>query len=202
MPVSSMQRATPAGPRSMTTPSASSTSAEPAADEAARPPCLHTLAPAPATTRAAMVDTLMERLRSPPVPQVSTTSSGLGRGSGSAWVSMARTKPVISSTVSPLMRKAVTKAAICAGVAAPARTSPRASRGLLRGEVALGQETTEHGGPSPRGGEGVLVLVRRVRPCRRHPRRCPRRVNPTTGRGRAHPVPPARAGPGSCPPRW
>ena len=81
-----MQRATPAGPRSITTPSASRTSAEPAADDAARPPCLHTLAPAPATTSAAMVDTLIDRLRSPPVPQVSTTSSGRGTGSGSAWV--------------------------------------------------------------------------------------------------------------------
>src|SRR5438270_36955 len=61
-----MQRATPSGPRSMTTPSASSTSAEPALEEAARPPCLQTGTPAPATTSAAMVEMLMVPLRSAP----------------------------------------------------------------------------------------------------------------------------------------
>ena len=45
IPTSSMHRATPAGPRSATTPSASSTSAAPTAEDEARPPCLHTLAP-------------------------------------------------------------------------------------------------------------------------------------------------------------
>ncbi len=42
MPASSMQRATPSGPRSMTTPSSSSRSAEPHADDAARLPCFAT----------------------------------------------------------------------------------------------------------------------------------------------------------------
>ena len=37
----------------------------------ARAPCLHTGTPAPATTMAAMVDTLIEWLRSPPVPTMS-----------------------------------------------------------------------------------------------------------------------------------
>ena len=82
IPTSSMHRATPAGPRSATTPSASSTSAAPTAEDEARPPCLHTLAPVAATTRAAMVETLMLRSRSPPVPQVSTTSMPSGRPQG------------------------------------------------------------------------------------------------------------------------
>ena len=124
MPTSTMQRSTPAGPRSATTPSASSTSAAPTADDEARPPCLHTLAPVAATTRAAMVDTLMLRSRSPPVPQVSMTSMPAGRSRGTAWATMARTKPVISSTDSPLARRAVARAAIWAGVASPARTWP------------------------------------------------------------------------------
>jgi hypothetical protein len=82
------------------------------AEDEARPPCLHTLVPVAATTRAAMVDTLMLRSRSPPVPQVSMTSMPEGRSSGTAWATMARTNPVISSTDSPLARSAVAMAAI------------------------------------------------------------------------------------------
>ena len=84
MPTSSMQRATPTGPRSATTPSASRTSAAPTAEDEARPPCLQTLEPVAATTRAAMVETLMLRSRSPPVPHVSTRSVPGGTGSGTA----------------------------------------------------------------------------------------------------------------------
>ena len=60
------------GPRSMTTPSSSSRSAEPHAEDAARLPCLTTRAPVPATTIADMVEMLTVCARSPPVPQVST----------------------------------------------------------------------------------------------------------------------------------
>src|ERR1700694_603935 len=120
MPTSSMQRATPKGPRSIATPKASSTSAEPAADEAARPPCLQTFAPAPATTKAAMVDTLMLRLPSPPVPQVSTSSPSTSTLSASS--NMAATRPDISSAVSPFIRIAVMKEAIWEGVGAPDST--------------------------------------------------------------------------------
>ena len=73
MPTSRTQRATPSGPRSMTTPSASSTSTDPHFDDAARPPCLATRAPAAAVTTAAMVDTLTVPAPSPPVPHVSTS---------------------------------------------------------------------------------------------------------------------------------
>ena len=78
MPASCTQRATPAGPRSIATPSASSRSAAPQADDAARLPCLHTRPPAPAMTIAARVDTLMLELRSPPVPTMSITPSRSG----------------------------------------------------------------------------------------------------------------------------
>ena len=84
MPTSATHRATPTGPRSTATPKASSTSAVPTEDEAARLPCLHTGAPAPAVMQAAMVETLMLRSRSPPVPTTSTgspsTSHRLGVG--------------------------------------------------------------------------------------------------------------------------
>src|SRR3954469_13327944 len=55
MPARSTQSATLAGATSMATPRASSRSAEPHCDVCARFPCLHTLAPAPATTIAALV---------------------------------------------------------------------------------------------------------------------------------------------------
>src|SRR5438445_1790137 len=58
MSASSTHRATCSGPRSTTTPSVSNRSAELLVADAARPPCLQTLAPAPATTKEAMVETL------------------------------------------------------------------------------------------------------------------------------------------------
>ena len=124
IPTSSMHRVTPAGARSATAPSASSTSAAPTAEDEARPPCLQTLAPVAATTSAAIVETLMLRRRSPPVPQVSMSSVPSGTSSGTAWESMARTNPVISETDSPLARSASASAAILAGPASPTRTSP------------------------------------------------------------------------------
>src|SRR4051812_48598761 len=125
MPASATHRSTPAGPRSITTPSASNTSADPDADDAARLPCLHTGTPAPATTKAAMVDTFTLWLRSPPVPQVSM-ASGL-TCTGSANASMVRTRPVISSTVSPRVRRAMAKPAIWAEVAFPSKMSASAA---------------------------------------------------------------------------
>ena len=57
-PISSMQRATSAGPRSIRTPSASSRSAEPQRLVLERLPCLATAQPAPAATSAAAVEML------------------------------------------------------------------------------------------------------------------------------------------------
>ena len=59
-PVSVTHSATPAGSSSTAIPAASSTSAAPQLEEAALLPCLHTGTPAPATTSAAIVETLTE----------------------------------------------------------------------------------------------------------------------------------------------
>ena len=73
-------RAAPSAARSaassMSTPSASSTSAEPEREVKLRLPCLATGTPAPATTNAAAVEMLSVPTRPPPVPQVSTRQSG------------------------------------------------------------------------------------------------------------------------------
>ena len=129
IPTSSIQRATEAGGRAICTPRASSTSAEPVREEAARPPCLQTGTPAPATTRAAIVETLIVPAWSPPVPQVSTSRlpSSAGTGTLSATSSMASNMPVSSSEVSPLQRKPKMNAATCDGVAAPSRISRSAA---------------------------------------------------------------------------
>ena len=141
MPASDTHRATPSGPISMATPSASSTSAVPTDEEAARLPCLQTGTPQPAVMKAASVVTLMLASRSPPVPTRSTTTGSpsgpdqAARGSsghGTAASTMARASPVTSSAVSPLACSRVRKAATCAGVASPARTTPNASSASCR----------------------------------------------------------------------
>ena len=76
-------------------------------DETARLPCFAIGTPAPATTNAVVVEMLKVRSPSPPVPQVSMQSGALGR-TGVARARIARAKPVISSTVSPFIRIAVT----------------------------------------------------------------------------------------------
>ena len=60
IPASSTHRATVTGSRSMTTPSASRDRHSRTRTTPARLPCLHTFTPAPATTIAAIVDTLIE----------------------------------------------------------------------------------------------------------------------------------------------
>ena len=103
-------------------PSASSTSADPAWLEAERLPCLTTRAPAPAATIAAIVEMLTLIERSPPVPTTSSARPGIVRGVATWYIASSR--PVTSSIVSPLLRRATAKPAIWAGVAAPASTSP------------------------------------------------------------------------------
>ncbi len=137
-PTSSMQRATSRGPRSMRAPSASSTSADPDRPVAERLPCFATLQPAPAATNAAVVDTLKVG-RPPPVPAVSTRGD---RGRCAAGTSfprapelspftstltassrIARAIPAISATVSPFVRNAIKRPAVCASEALPSITS-------------------------------------------------------------------------------
>jgi hypothetical protein len=95
-------------------PSASMTSWDPARDDSARLPCLATRTPAPATMNDAAVVTLTVPDPSPPVPQVSSTG-----GSASTFnmrARMARAAPTTSSTVSPFIRSAASRAPTWAGV--------------------------------------------------------------------------------------
>ena len=99
------------------TPSALSTSAAPDFDDSARLPCLATGTPAPATMNAAQVEMLNEPEASPPVPTTSIASGGAF--TPSILARMVVTAPVISSTVSPRTRSAISSAPICEGVASP-----------------------------------------------------------------------------------
>jgi hypothetical protein len=65
--------------------------------------------PVAATTIDAIVETLTVPKRSPPVPTMSTAMDGTG--SGTACARTASRNPTISSTVSPLARRATRKAA-------------------------------------------------------------------------------------------
>ena len=117
MPACLMQRLMPSGLRSIFTPSAASTSAAPERDESARLPCLATGTPAPATIKAAQVEMLNEPEASPPVPTTSIASGGAATRSILSRIAV--TAPVISSTVSPRTRNAISRAPISEGVASP-----------------------------------------------------------------------------------
>src|SRR5439155_1669797 len=106
------------------TPSASSTSAEPHREVNERLPCFATEAPAPAATNAAAVEMLKVETVPPPVPQVSTRWSPAA-STGIITARSARAAPATSSAVSPLTRRPMSRAAICAGVASPRITVPK-----------------------------------------------------------------------------
>src|SRR5687767_2995014 len=133
-PTSSRHAATSAGPRSIATPSSSSTSALPQALEAARLPCFAMRAPAADATMALTVEMLKEFERSPPVPQVSIASGG-------AWTLTAASRsadanPAISSTVSPRRCMTARSPPSCAGVASPFMTKVIAARASSRESVS------------------------------------------------------------------
>ena len=121
-PTSSMQRPTCSACRSIRAPSASSRSAEPDRLVADRLPCLATAQPAPAAIRAAVVETLNVG-RPPPVPAVSSRS-GRRALTDSARARIVRARPAISSTVSPLVRRAIRNPAISVSAALPDMISP------------------------------------------------------------------------------
>src|SRR3979409_2243145 len=102
---------------SILTPSEDSTSAAPERDDSARLPCFATGPPAPATLNEAQVETLTEPEPSPPVPTTSTAPTGALTRSILARIAV--TAPVISSTVSPRTRSAISNPPICEGVASP-----------------------------------------------------------------------------------
>ena len=88
----------------------------------ARLPCLATLSPAPATTKAVVVDTLKVPAPSPPVPTMSTSTPSFAAHPQATGVALARitwAAPLISSRLSPFMRRAMSNAPIWAGVALP-----------------------------------------------------------------------------------
>lgn len=113
-PASRTQRPTPFGVISMATPRASRTSADPDAELEALPPCLQTMAPAPATTKATVVEMLMLWERSPPVPHVQTALLRSSSVSGTATPnrSIVASAAVNSPIVSPLVRMPIAKPAI------------------------------------------------------------------------------------------
>ncbi len=132
MPTLLIHSSTTSGVTSRFTPRASSTSALPHWLETLRLPCLATLSPPPAATKAVVVETLKVWVPSPPVPQVSTIvswstlisslSTLIALSVTRIGVALARitlAAPVISEIVSPFMRSAVINAPICASVALP-----------------------------------------------------------------------------------
>src|SRR6185312_470103 len=134
MPAAFTQRPTCSGVRSSLTPSEASTSAAPEREDNARLPCLATGTPAPATMKEAQVETLTEPEPSPPVPTTSTASAGaLTR---SILARIAETAPVISSTVSPRTRSAISNPPICDGVASPDIMLSKAEAASSRDKVA------------------------------------------------------------------
>ena len=94
-------------------------------DDDARLPCLTTRAPAPAHTRAAIVEMLTLESLSPPVPTMSR--DGPGTEMGWARATMASANPLSSATLSPLVRSAMRKPAITAS-----RTSPAMMRSMAQ----------------------------------------------------------------------
>ena len=109
----------------MRAPSASSRSAEPDLLVAERLPCFATQHPAPAATKAAVVETLNVGTP-PPVPAVSSRSVR-SASTGTASSRIVRARPVSSSTVSPFARSATRKAAVWASPTSPAMISASTS---------------------------------------------------------------------------
>ena len=117
MPTSVARAATRSTVWSSRIPKASSTSADPLDDDAARFPCFTTVVPVPATTRAAIVETLTVCIRSPPVP----TRSMLGPGTSkrTACASIVSASAVSSTTDSPFARRATSSPATRTGETSP-----------------------------------------------------------------------------------
>ena len=172
-----MQRPTWSGVRSILTPSAASTSAAPERDDSARLPCLATGTPAPATMKEAQVETLNEPEPSPPVPTTSTASAGASTRSILARIAV--TAPVISSTVSPRTRSAISRPPICEGVASPdimrskadaasSRVQRRAGRDLADDRLEIVHRVLSE--QMPHAVASSLLCCWRRSPARRRPR--------------------------------
>src|SRR5689334_12280678 len=179
MPASRIHSPICSGDSSMLTPSAESTSAAPDRDDKARLPCLATGTPAPATISAAQVEILNEPDASPPVPTTSIASGGAC--TRSIFARMTLTAPVISSTLSPRTRSAISRPPICEGVASPdiicskaAAASSRVSAAPVATLAISGLNSTVTARPSmdpgPRHARGGCVRAAPAGGC--VPRRC------------------------------
>ena len=109
-----MHFSTRSGSRSLQ-PSASSTSAEPDLEDTLLFPCFAMLTPAPDAIRPAQVEMLKVCEESPPVPQVSTSLSALGEILTACFL-ITEANAAISSSLSPFIRRATSREAVCAGV--------------------------------------------------------------------------------------
>ena len=105
--------------RSIFIPKASNRSAEPDFDEAARLPCLTTLAPAAFVIIAAVVEMFIVFAPSPPVPTVSTARSVIFIGA--QYLYICATKASTSCALSPFAFKPVRNAFISSLLAEPSK---------------------------------------------------------------------------------
>ena len=96
-------------------------------------PCLTTFAPVPATTMADMVEMLTVLAPSPPVPTMSTVGPGTSITLACSYI--VRTRPAISSTVSPLARSATANPAIWASRRLAAHDAVHGPGGGVRAQV-------------------------------------------------------------------
>ncbi len=142
MPASSSARWTSPkeAPRFM--PRLSRTSALPDRLVTDRFPCLATRIPAPAATKATVVEMLKLPDRSPPVPQVSRRGSPGGAVILTAFCRITSTAAAISAVVSPFIARQERNEEICAGVASPPMIIRMASR-IPSGVRSLPDATAE-----------------------------------------------------------
>jgi hypothetical protein len=122
-PTSSMQRPTSSGESSMSTPSASSRSAEPQRLVLERLPCLATAQPAPAATRAAAVETLKVEGPAPGACRVHEVVAAAAHGGGQR--AHRPGQPDQLGDGLPLRRSAIRKAAVCTSLDRPSMISAR-----------------------------------------------------------------------------
>ena len=105
--------------------------------------------PAAAVTTAAIVEMFTVCAPSPPVPTMSTQSSG--SCTGVAWASISAARPATSSADSPLARSATAKAATCTGRRLAGHHLAHRPRGVGGGEVLPGQQPVEQPRPGRAG---------------------------------------------------
>ena len=175
MPTSVARAATRSTDWSNRIPRVSSTSADPLEDDDARLPCLTTVVPVPATTRAAIVEMLTVCMRSPPVP--TRSMDGPGTSMRTAWASIVSASAVNSATVSPLARRATRNPAIRTGETSPDMISSIAQ---ARSEATTScPETRVLRIPAQVGRSEVAEVMRRRRA---RPAARPRRAAPQADR--------------------